>query len=121
RLPYCGFSGLMLPVMEDAGLADAAAMGRLRPTDLLLYSAVCGTGLDTIPLPGDVTADELAALLLDVATLAVALDKPLTARLMPVPGLVAGQWTSYRFPYFANTTVLPTPGIGSPDLLRKAR
>ena len=48
-----GFNGLMLAVLEDSVLAERAASGCLTIKDLLLYSAVCGTGLDTIPLPGD--------------------------------------------------------------------
>ena len=52
RFRRAGFSGLMLPVMEDATLAKRAADGSLTVKDLLMYSAVCGTGLDTIPLAG---------------------------------------------------------------------
>ena len=70
------------------------------------YSAVCGTGLDTIPLPGETSADELTALLLDLASLAQRLDKPLTARLMPIPGAKAGDPTGFNFPYFANSRVM---------------
>ena len=121
RLPRCGFSGLMLPVLEDSALAAAAAAGQLAVNDLLLYSAVCGTGLDTLPLPGDVSEGELAALLLDVATLAVALDKPLTARLLPIPGKAAGDLTAFDFPFFANTRILPTRGIAPTALLQRAR
>ncbi|MGW8249703.1 MAG: DUF711 family protein, partial [Anaerolineales bacterium] len=95
-----GFSGLMLPVLEDSTLARRAEEGVLSIKDMLLYSAVCGTGLDTIPLPGSTSADELAALLLDVASLAQRLDKPLTARLMPVPGKVASDPTGFDFAYF---------------------
>jgi uncharacterized protein (UPF0210 family) len=101
-----GFSGLMLPVLEDSILARRAEEGLLSIKDMLLYSAVCGTGLDTIPLPGDTTADELAGLLLDVASLALRLDKPLTARLMPIPGAEAGDHTDFDFPYFANSRVM---------------
>ena len=90
RFPRTGFSGLMLPVLEDAVLAERAAEGSLTVKDLLLYSAVCGTGLDTVPLPGDTSADQIAALLLDLSALALRLDKPLTARLMPIPGKKAG-------------------------------
>ena len=102
-----GFSGLMLPLLEDAVLAQRAAEGCLSVKDLLLYSAVCGTGLDTLPLPGDVAAGELAGILLDVAALALRLNKPLTARLMPVPGKKAGDPTGFDFAYFANSRVLP--------------
>jgi uncharacterized protein len=97
---------VMLPVLEDAILADRAAEKTLTVKDLLLYSAVCGTGLDTLPLPGNVSSAELTALLLDLATLALRLDKPLTARLMPVPGKVAGDETGFDFSFFANSRVM---------------
>jgi hypothetical protein len=101
-----GFSGLMLPVLEDAVLAERAAEGSLTVKDLLLYSAVCGTGLDTVPLPGDASAGQIAAVLMDLAALAVRLDKPLTARLMPIPGKKAGDPTNFNFDYFANSRVM---------------
>jgi len=105
--PRTGFNGLMLPVLEDAVLAARAAEGVLSVKDLLLYSAVCGTGLDTVPLPGDTTADQMAAVLTDVAALARRLRKPLTARLMPMPGKRAGDVVTFDFPYFANSRVMP--------------
>jgi uncharacterized protein (UPF0210 family) len=101
-----GFSGLFLPVLEDAILARRAAEGSLTVKDLLLYSAVCGTGLDTVPLPGDASTPALESVLLDVAALACRLDKPLTARLMPIPGLIAGDATGFDFAYFANSRVM---------------
>src|SRR2546426_9258936 len=52
----------MLPVLEDPVLARRASEGRYSVRDLLLYSTVCGTGLDVVPLPGDTAADRLAAL-----------------------------------------------------------
>jgi hypothetical protein len=106
NFPRTGFSGLMLPVLEDAVLARCAAEGTLTVKDLLLYSAVCGTGLDTVPLPGDTSAEQIAAVLLDLSALALRLDKPLTARLMPIPGKKAGDPTGFDFDYFANSRVM---------------
>jgi len=106
RFERVGFSGLFLPVLEDAVLAQRAAEGWLTVKDLLLYSAVCGTGLDTVPLPGDVSQAALQAVLLDVAVLACRLDKPLTARLMPVPGKKAGDPIGFDFAYFAPSRVM---------------
>ncbi len=106
QFPRAGFSGLMMPVLEDATLAKRAEQGILSVKDLLLYSAVCGTGLDTVPLPGDTTAEQIAAVLLDVCALALRLDKPLTARLMPVPGKKAGDATTFNFGFFANSKVM---------------
>ena len=106
NFPRTGFSGLMMPVLEDATLAKRAADGTLSVKDVLLYSTVCGTGLDTIPLPGDTTVDQIIPLLLDLSALALRLDKPLTARLMPVPGKKAGDPTSFDFGFFANSKVM---------------
>lgn len=103
----CGYCGLMLPVLEDAGLAERNNQGLLRLSSLLAYSAVCGTGLDTIPLPGDVSEEQLTAILLDVASLGGKLNKPLSARLFPIPGKHAGDLTEFSFSYFVNTRVMP--------------
>jgi uncharacterized protein (UPF0210 family) len=104
--PHIGFSGFMQPVLEDSVLAQRAAEGTLTIKDALLYSAVCGTGLDTIPLAGDTTAEQIAPLLLDLSALAMRLDKPLTARLMPIPGKKAGDATEFNFGFFANSRVM---------------
>ncbi len=101
-----GFCGLFMPVLEDATLAQRVAEGTLGVKDLLLYSAVCGTGLDTIPLPGDTSVEQLSAVLLDLACLSLRLAKPLTARLMPIPGKKAGDPTGFDFAYFANSRVM---------------
>jgi uncharacterized protein len=104
--PHIGFNGFMQPILEDSVLAKRAAEGTLTVKDALLYSAVCGTGLDTVPLPGNTTADEIAPLLLDLCALSLRLDKPLTARLMPVPGKQAGDSTEFDFAFFANSKVM---------------
>jgi len=110
--PHTGFSGFMQPVLEDSLLASRAAEGSLTIKDLLLYSAVCGTGLDTVPLPGDMSADQLTPLLLDLSALALRLDKPLTARLMPIPGKKAGDPTNFDFAFFANSRVMKLEAEG---------
>ena len=102
----CGYSGLMLPVLEDYGLAKRNIERTYNITDLLLYSAVCGTGLDTIPLPGDVSEKKLYALLLDIASLSIKLNKPLSARLMPIPDKKVGEMTEYKFDYFVNSKIM---------------
>jgi len=104
-----GFNGLMLPVLEDSTLATRSVEGSFSVKDLLMYSAVCGTGLDTVPLPGDITVDEIEALLMDIAALSLRLNKPLTARLMPVPGLKSGEMTQFDFDFFKNGKILDFP------------
>jgi hypothetical protein len=102
-----GFCGLFLSVLEDERLAARAADGHLSLSDLLLLSAVCGAGLDAVPLPGDASIDGLTGVLLDLGALALRLRKPLTARLMPIPGKSAGDEVHFDFPYFADSAVLP--------------
>jgi len=106
-LPTCGFCGLMLPVMEDAVLARRWAEGRLGVDQLLAYSAICGTGLDTVPLAGDCSVEDLTQVICDMASLAVRLRKPLSARLLPVPGKLAGERTNFSSPYFTDTLIKP--------------
>lgn len=106
ELPLCGYSGLMLPVLEDIGLGQRSQAGCFNLDSLLLYSAVCGTGLDTIPIPGDATTAQISAILTDVATLSSRLSKPLSVRLFPVPALNAGEMTRFQSPYLTNTTVM---------------
>ncbi len=101
-----GFCGLFLTVLEDERLAARAAAGQLAVNDLLLLSTVCGAGLDAVPLPGDASVDGLTGLLLDLGALALRLQKPLTARLMPIPGKSAGDEVHFDFPYFADSKVM---------------
>lgn len=102
----CGYSGLMLPVLEDRVLADRAAEGRYGVSELLLYSSVCGTGLDVVPLPGDVPTSTLAAMMTDVAALSHKYDKPLSARLFPVPGKQAGDEVQFESPFLMDARVM---------------
>jgi uncharacterized protein len=105
-----GFSGLMLPVLEDPVLAERWSAGLVSLDSLLSYSSVCGTGLDTIPLPGTATVEQLARIIGDVATLSVKWNKPLTARLLPVSGKAAGQQTGFSASQFLNATIQPISG-----------
>jgi uncharacterized protein len=104
-----GYSGLMLPILEDSVLSQRWTEGRLSLDEMLAYSAVCGTGLDVIPLPGDVSGDQLAAILGDVASLSVKWHKPLSARLLPVAGKKAGDQTEFDDPFLVNAKIQPLP------------
>jgi uncharacterized protein len=90
-----GYSGLMVPVLEDNVLARRWAEGTFNLDSLLAYSAVCAGGLDTVPLPGDISEERVARILSDVASLAYKWKKPLAARLLPVPGGKAGDRTDF--------------------------
>ena len=104
-----GFSGLMLAVTEDEGLAAATRAAQFDIRALLTYSSVCGIGLDTVPIPGDTDAEKIAAIMRDTGTMAFRLNKPLTVRLFPVPGLSAGDITPFESDDLCNCAVLAVP------------
>jgi uncharacterized protein (UPF0210 family) len=106
---HAGYSGLMIPVLEDSVIAQRWSEGHLTMDSLLSYSAVCGTGLDTIPLPGDISEDQLVRILGDVASLSVKWHKPLSARLLPIAGKKAGDMTELDDPFLVNAKIQPLP------------
>ncbi len=104
-----GFSGLMLALTEDTGLAQGTINSNFDIRSLLTYSAVCGIGLDTVPIPGDTPLHKISALMRDTGTMAYRLNKPLTVRLFPVPGLSAGDMTAFESDDLCNCAVLAVP------------
>jgi uncharacterized protein (UPF0210 family) len=109
-----GYNGLMLPILEDSRLAQRWSEGRVSLEGLLSYSAVCGTGLDTVPLPGDISIERLDMILSDVATLAVKWKKPLAARLLPVKGKGPGDKTEFDNPFLVNAIIQPLEQVNKP-------
>jgi uncharacterized protein (UPF0210 family) len=103
----CGYSGLMLPVIEDPVLAKRAEEGRYTIEELLLFSSVSGTGLDVVPIAGDVPQEVIEGILTDVAALSLKYTaKALSARLFPIPGKKAGDRVSFQNPNLTATTVM---------------
>jgi uncharacterized protein (UPF0210 family) len=106
-----GYSGLMIPVLEDNLLGRRWSEGTYNLDSMLAYSSVCAGGLDTVPLPGDVTEDQIARIVGDMASLAYKWNKPLAARLLPAPGKKPGDRTEFtESPFLKNTTVQALPG-----------
>jgi hypothetical protein len=74
--------------------------------DLLLYSSVCGTGLDVVPIPGDTPVHSMAAIMRDVAAMSSRLRKPLSARLFLVPGRKVGEMARFNDKYLTDSIVM---------------
>ena len=106
-----GYSGLMIPVLEDAVLTRRWTEATYGLDSILAYSAVCAGGVDTVPLASDTSEDAIARIVGDVATLAFKWNKPLAARLLPAPGKKAGEMTEFSGA-LANAIIQPL--IGSP-------
>lgn len=106
NVPLVGFSGLMLAVVEDTGLAQGTEKSQYDIRALLTYSAVCGIGLDTVPIPDNTTVEQIAALMRDTGTMAFRLNKPLTVRLFPIPQRQAGEMTYFESDDLCNSRIL---------------
>jgi len=104
-----GYSGLMLPIMEDRLLAERWSESAYSIDSLLAYSAVCGTGLDTVPLPGDTGLEQIERIYSDVASVATKWNKPLSARLVLILDGKPGDQTSFQIPFIYNTRIRPLP------------
>lgn len=106
-----GFNGVMFSLLEDDFMGKRNRV--LYSLDSLIsYSAVCGCGLDMVPLPGDVFEEELSSLIADVAALSVALKKPLMARLLPIPMKHANEFTCFNMDFLVNTRIMNIKNVG---------
>ena len=103
----CGYSGLMLPVIEDKVLAKRAVEGTYSVEELLLYSSVSGTGLDVVPIAGNTSIEEIEGVYRDVAALSIKyFNKALSARLFPIPGKGNGDKVEFENPYLTSSVVM---------------
>jgi uncharacterized protein len=103
----CGYSGLMLPVIEDKVLAQRAGEGRYTIQELLLYSSVSGTGLDVVPLAGDTPLQAIEGILTDVAALSLKYTaKALSVRLFLIPGKRAGDTVDFKNVHLTKSVVI---------------
>jgi uncharacterized protein (UPF0210 family) len=90
-----GLSGAFIPVSEDAGMVAAARAGVLSVERLESMSAVCSVGLDMVAVPGDTSAETLAAIIADEIAIGVFNNKTTGVRIIPVPGKKAGESVVY--------------------------
>jgi uncharacterized protein (UPF0210 family) len=104
-----GFNGIMFSCLEDPGMSQINNAGRFTVDSLLAYSAVCGCGIDMVPIPGDTFEEEISSIILDVAGLSCAWDKPLGIRLLPIPMKKENEFTDFNHDFLYNTRVF---GLG---------
>jgi uncharacterized protein len=100
-----GFNGVMYSLLEDVLMCEAHNNGNFSIDSIILYSTVCGCGLDMVPLPCDVLEEEIASMILDVATTSIKLNKPLGVRVLPIPGKYAGEFTDLKLDFLTNTKI----------------
>lgn len=86
-----GLSGAFIPVSEDAGMIAAVERGSLSLEKLEAMTCVCSVGLDMIAVPGDTTAETIAAIIADESAIGMINNKTTAVRLIPVPGKTVGE------------------------------
>lgn len=106
-----GLSGAFIPVMEDAELAGAVEHGSLVLEKLEAMTSVCSVGLDMVPVPGDIDAETLSAIMADELMIGVINSKTTAARLIPVPGKRAGDFVTFGG-LFGASVIMDVRNIG---------
>lgn len=86
-----GLSGAFVPVSEDLNISEAAGAGHLSLEKLEAITSVCSVGLDMVAIPGDTSAETVAAIIADEMAIGVINKKTTATRLIPVPGKKAGE------------------------------
>ncbi len=90
-----GLSGAFIPVSEDIGMINAVLNGSLNLEKLEAMTCVCSVGLDMIAVPGETTAETIAAIIADEAAIGVINNKTTAVRIIPVPGKKVGDMVEF--------------------------
>lgn len=90
-----GLSGAFIPVSEDAGMIRAVEDKALSIDKLEAMTCVCSVGLDMITVPGDTTAETIAAIIADEAAIGMINNKTTAVRLIPAPGKKVGDYVEF--------------------------
>ena len=90
-----GLSGAFIPVSEDAGMIAAVEAGTLSLDKLEAMTCVCSVGLDMICVPGETSAETIAAIIADEAAIGMINQKTTAVRIIPAPGKVVGDTVDF--------------------------
>jgi uncharacterized protein (UPF0210 family) len=90
-----GLSGAFIPVSEDAAMIEAAMSGSITFDKLEAMTCVCSVGLDMIAVPGDTSAETLAAIIADEAAIGMINRKTTAVRIIPAPGKQPGDMVEF--------------------------
>ena len=90
-----GLSGAFIPVSEDEGMIAAVSSGALSLDKLEAMTCVCSVGLDMIAVPGDTSAETIAAIIADEAAVGMVNTKTTAVRIIPAPGCKVGDTVEF--------------------------
>ncbi|HZK24763.1 MAG TPA: PFL family protein [Oscillospiraceae bacterium] len=113
-----GLSGAFIPVSEDAGMIRAVVDGALTLEKLEAMTCVCSVGLDMIAVPGETSAETIAAIIADEAAIGVINNKTTAVRIIPAPGKVVGDSVEFGG-LLGRAPVMPLNKYASTDFVRR--
>lgn len=113
-----GLSGAFIPVSEDAGMIRAVEEGALHLDKLEAMTCVCSVGLDMIAVPGDTTAETIAAIIADEAAIGMINKKTTAVRIIPAPNTKVGDRVEFGG-LLGNAPVMPVHPFSSVDFVRR--
>ncbi len=113
-----GYSGAFIPVSEDMGMVAAASTGALSIEKLEAMTSVCSVGLDMVAIPGDTPAETISGLIADEMAIGVMNHKATGARLIPVPGAMAGEFVEFGG-LFGSAVVMKVSRFSSREFIQR--
>ncbi len=113
-----GLSGAFIPVSEDAGMIDAVNIGALSLDKLEAMTCVCSVGLDMFAVPGDTSAETIAAIIADEAAIGMINTKTTAVRVIPAPGSKVGDRVDFGG-LLGHAYVMPLNKYKSDDFVKR--
>ena len=113
-----GLSGAFIPVSEDEGMIEAVLKGGLHLDKLEAMTCVCSVGLDMIAVPGETSADTLAAIIADEAAIGVVNTKTTAVRIIPAIGKKIGEMVEFGG-LLGTAPVMPVHEFSSTDFIMR--
>ncbi len=113
-----GLSGAFIPVSEDAGMIDAVLSGALSLEKLEAMTCVCSVGLDMIVVPGDTSAETIAAIIADESAIGVVNQKTTAVRIIPAPGKKIGDTVEFGG-LLGSGPVMKVNDFGSSEFIKR--
>lgn len=113
-----GLSGAFIPVSEDAGMIEAVKVGALSIEKLEAMTSVCSVGLDMIAVPGDTSAETIAAIIADEMAIGVINNKTTAVRIIPVPGRNVGEQVDFGG-LLGSAPIMPVRAFGSERFVKR--
>ena len=113
-----GMSGAFIPVSEDAGMIEAAALGALSLDKLEAWTSVCSVGIDMVAVPGSTSAETISAIIADELAIGVMNNKTTAVRIIPVPGRNVGEMVEFGG-LLGSAPIMAVNAFSSRDFIRR--